>query len=628
MAKYTTLVSICVGLLLLSYMAYATVFGPYKTTFVHLAIFALCSFIILFLDHFAGATGSRSNILFNTVLLIAATSPLVYFIIEFERLINLWGSTYLSAADLAFGCVFILVCIEASRRQSLMLGILSVFSCLYMLFGDYLSGIFSHAGMDFGRFVYIVVYTSEGLFGTGLKVAATYLFMFIVLGSVLRVTKTGDFMINLANSLLGSKIGGAAKGAMAASAGLGTIVGSSIGNVVATGTFTIPLMKSTGFKPHVAAAVETNTSEGAQLVPPILGASAFIMAQLTGISYEIIALAAIIPAALYYLSLYAVVHIEALKHSIHGLPENEIPSFRRTFIGGWHLLVAPIALFCLLLIGSYTVTFASLITIFIALFFGLMRTHTRFTLRELVTFLGEGLSQSARITALVISIGVIQAAIVATGLGPRLTDIILDFSNGSLLMTAGLTVVAATVLGMGMPTPITYLLLAMFAAPALIDCGSSLLAAHLFIFYFAIKSGSTPPVALVAVVAASIAEANWFRTAMTAFVHSLPGFAVAFMFLYQPALLFDGSAIEITVMLVKATLAVLAITCGIQGWCGNWLTVVERIFLITAGLAIFVDDLIINAAGISVFISIFCARYFKFFSKIKPSSSIINRRKL
>ena len=608
--------SMAIGLLLLAYMAYATVFGPYKTTFVHLAIFALCSFIILFLDSMAEVAISRFQLFINFALMVAAASPLIYFIVEFERLINLWGSTYLSIMDLILGGLFIIVCIEASRRQSMMLGALSVIACFYMIFGNYLSGIFSHAGMDLERFVYIVVYTSEGLFGTGLKVAATYLFMFIVFGSVLRLTKTGDFMINIANSLLGANIGGAAKGAMVASAGLGTIVGSSIGNVVATGTFTIPLMKSTGFKPHVAAAIETNTSEGAQLVPPILGASAFIMAQLTGISYEIIALAAVIPAALYYLSLYTVVHIEALRHGICGLPRAEIPSFRVTLASGWHLLVAPIALFCLLLIGSYTVTFASLITILIALFLGLTRAHTRFNIKELIQFLGEGLSQSARITALVISIGVIQAAIVATGLGPRLTDIILDFSNGSLFMTAGLTVIAATLLGMGIPTPITYLLLAMFAAPALIDCGSSVLAAHLFLFYFAIKSGSTPPVALVATVAASIAEANWFRTAMTAFVHSLPGFAVAFMFLYQPALLFDGTSNEIIIILVKATLAVLAITSAIQGWCGNWLSWFERIILIASGLAIFNDDLIFSISGILVFISIFSFRYLQTSVKI------------
>lgn len=597
------------GVILFCYMAFATVFGPYKTTFVHLALFALFSFIILFFDSMSGEQNSRKKVAWDVLLLVASVTPLIYFILDFERLINLWGSTYLSTTDLFLGSVFVVVCIEASRRQSSMLGALAILACLYMLFGNFLPGVFSHAGMDFGRFIYTVVYTSEGLFGTGLKVAATYLFMFMVLGSVLRVSKTGDFMIDIANSALGARIGGAAKGAMAASAGLGTIVGSSIGNVVATGTFTIPLMKSTGFQPHVAAAVETNTSEGAQLVPPILGASAFIMVQVTGISYDIVVLAAIIPAALYYLSLYSVVHIEALRHGIKGLPADKIPSFTEKFAAGWHLLIAPIALFCFLLVGSYTVTFASLAAIFIALACGLVRNNTRFGFRKLVKFLSEGLSQSAQITALVISIGLIQASIVSTGLGPRLTDIILGVSDGSLLMTAGLTVVAATILGMGMPTPITYLLLAMFAAPALVECGASILAAHLFLFYFAIKSGSTPPVALVAVVAAAIAEANWFRTAITAFTHSLPGFAVAFMFLYEPGLLFQGGYSVILFVFAKAIIAVIAITYSIQGWCGGWISWFFRVVLASAGLAIFHENLYANLLGFAAFGSIFLFQY-------------------
>ncbi len=598
-------------------MAYATVFGPYKTTFVHLALFALLSFIILFLDSMAVRQNNRKKVALDVGLLLASAIPLVYFILDFERLINLWGSTYLSTADLAMGSIFVLVCIEASRRQSYMLGALSILACLYMLFGNFLPGVFGHAGMDFGRFIYTVVYTSEGLFGTGLKVAATYLFMFMVLGSVLRVSKTGDFMIDIANSVLGARTGGAAKAAMAASAGLGTIVGSSIGNVVATGTFTIPLMKSTGFQPHVAAAVETNTSEGAQLVPPILGASAFIMAQVTGISYEIIVLAAIIPAALYYLSLYSVVHIEALRHGIKGLPKDKIPSFKEKFAAGWHLLIAPIVLFCLLLIGSYTVTFASLVAIFIAVGCGLARKSTKFGFKKFIKVTSEGLSQSAQITALVISIGLIQASIVATGLGPRLTDIILSLSDGSLLMTAGLTVIAATILGMGMPTPITYLLLAMFAAPALVECGASVLAAHLFLFYFAIKSGSTPPVALVAVVAASIAEAHWFRTAITAFTHSLPGFAVAFMFLYEPGLLFRGEYPVIFFVFVKAVIAVIAITYAIQGWCGDWVSWLFRIVLALAGLAIFSENFYANLFGITSVVSIFLFQYFQNSANLK-----------
>ena len=609
--------STAVGIILFCYMAFATIFGPYKTTFVHLALFALLSFIILFLDSMAVRQNSRKKVAFDFGLLLASAIPLIYFILDFERLINLWGSTYLSMTDLLLASIFVLVCIEASRRQSYMLGALAILACLYMLFGNFLPGVFGHAGMDFGRFIYIVVYTSEGLFGTGLKVAATYLFMFMVLGSILRVSKTGDFMIGIANSVLGARTGGAAKGAMAASAGLGTIVGSSIGNVVATGTFTIPLMKSTGFQPHVAAAVETNTSEGAQLVPPILGASAFIMAQVTGISYEIIVLAAIIPAALYYLSLYSVVHIEALRHGIKGLPKDKIPSFKETFAAGWHLLIAPIVLFCLLLVGSYTVTFASLVAIFIAVGCGLVRKSTKFGFKKFIKFVSEGLSQSAQITALVISIGLIQASIVATGLGPRLTDIILSLSDGSLLMTAGLTVVAATVLGMGMPTPITYLLLAMFAAPALVECGASLLAAHLFLFYFAIKSGSTPPVALVAVVAASIAEAHWFRTAITAFTHSLPGFAVAFMFLYEPGLLFKGDYPVIFFVFVKAVIAVIAITYAIQGWCGGWVSWLSRAVLALAGLAIFSENLYANLFGITAVLSIFLFQYFQNSANLK-----------
>ena len=609
--------STAVGIILFCYMAFATIFGPYKTTFVHLALFALLSFIILFLDSMAVRQNSRKKVAFDFGLLLASAIPLIYFILDFERLINLWGSTYLSMTDLLLASIFVLVCIEASRRQSYMLGALAILACLYMLFGNFLPGVFGHAGMDFGRFIYIVVYTSEGLFGTGLKVAATYLFMFMILGSVLRVSKTGDFMIDVANSVLGARTGGAAKGAMAASAGLGTIVGSSIGNVVATGTFTIPLMKSTGFQPHVAAAVETNTSEGAQLVPPILGASAFIMAQVTGISYEIIVLAAIIPAALYYISLYSVVHIEALRHGIKGLPEDKIPSFKEKFAAGWHLLIAPIVLFCLLLIGSYTVTFASLAAIFIAVACGLARKSTKFGFKKLIKFASEGLSQSAQITALVISIGLIQASIVATGLGPRLTDIILGLSDGSLLMTAGLTVVAATVLGMGMPTPITYLLLAMFAAPALVECGASVLAAHLFLFYFAIKSGSTPPVALVAVVAASIAEAHWFRTAITAFTHSLPGFAVAFMFLYEPGLLFEGDYSVIFFVFVKAVIAVIAITYAIQGWCGGWVSWFSRAVLASAGLAIFNENLYANLFGVAAIVSIFSFQYLQNSASIK-----------
>lgn len=576
-----------VGLGLFAYMAYATLFGPYKTTVVHLAIFAAATLFIAFLGRERSSLrGFRSaQWALDVVMAGAAVGSMLYLIIEYERLLTLWGSTYLTEMDVWAGLVMIVVALEAARRQSIVLALLGAAGAAYMLFGDSLPGVFSHAGMDLQRFTYVVSYTSEGIFGTGLKVAATYLFMFMMFGATLQATKTGDFIMKLANAGLGRQTGGAAKGAMLASAGLGTMVGSSVGNVVATGSFTIPLMIRTGFKRHVAAAVETNTSEGAQLVPPIMGAAAFIMAQLTGIPYPTIAVAAILPALLYYLSLYWVIHIEALKEGLSGLPESEIPSLRESLADGWHLLIAPVLLFYLLIVESYTASYASLIALAVALVIGSLRAVTRVPLSELIGQLDEGVKQAAAITALIISIGLLQAAIVATGLGPRLTEIILAISDGSLIITALLAVIAATLLGMGMPTPIAYLLLAMFAAPALITAGAPKLGTHLFLFYFAIKSGSTPPVALVAVVAAGIARANWWKTSVTAFVHSLPGFIVAFMFLYSEALLMQADWTVIILTAFTASVGVFAMAAGIQGWCGDWVSWPERALLVGAAVS-------------------------------------------
>ncbi len=597
-----------VGFALFFYMAYATLFGPYKTTVVHLAIFAAATLLITFL----GRTRSDKPLLrtaqwiLDIVAACAAVGSLLYIIVGYERLLNLWGSSYLTQLDTIMGLVLVAVALEASRRQSIVLALLGVLSCAYMLFGDKLPGVLSHAGMDLQRFTYIVTYTSEGIFGTGLKVAAIYLFM--MFGSVLQATKTGDFIMNLANAGLGRQTGGAAKGAMVASAGLGTMVGSSVGNVVATGSFTIPLMIRTGFKRHVAAAVETNTSEGAQLVPPIMGASAFIMAQITGISYATIAVAALIPAFLYYLSLYWVVHIEALKEGLKGLPEDEIPSARDCTRDGWHLIIAPALLFYLLIVENYTASYASLIALTVALVVGALRIATRVPLSDLLGQMDQGVRQASAITALIISIGLLQAAIVSTGLGPRLTEIILSISDGSMLITALLALIAATLLGMGMPTPIAYLLLAMFAAPAMIASGAPILGTHLFLFYFAIKSGSTPPVALVAVVAAGIARANWWTTTIVAFVHSLPGFIVAFMFLYSEALLMQSAWSQVALAAVAASIGVFSMAAGIQGWCGGWITWVERCLLVLAAVAMLFPGHLLGLAGMAVVATIFFLR--------------------
>jgi len=578
-------VSVICGAVFL-YMAYATIFGPYKTTIVHLSLFALAMFTIFFLKG-DGDRGLRSSALLLASDVGFATAAAVgfgYVILHFERLVNVWGATFLTPVDLVIGTVLIVVVIEACRRQSWTLAILSLLGVAYMLFGSYMPQPFTHPGFAFDRFIYLTVYTTEGLFGAGLMVGASYLFMFMMLSSALQLTGTGALIMDLANGAVGRYSGGAAKSAMLASAGLGTMTGSSIGNVLATGIFTIPLMIRTGFKPHVAAAVETNTSEGAQLVPPIMGAGVFIMAQITGIPYAAIVIAAIMPAFLYYFSLFWVVHVEGLRAGAAALPEDQRPNVRAAILGGWHLLVAPAVLFYLLVGGGYTPAYASLVALIVSLVIGLLRSATRYDLRSFGATFRTGLIQAAAIATLVASIGLIQAAIMTTGLGPRLTEIILSVSGGSLLGTALMSIVAATIIGMGMPTPIAYLLLAITAAPALEAVGASRLGAHLFVFYFAIKSGSTPPVALVATVAASIAKANWWQTAVTAFVHALPGFIVALMFLYSPGLLFQGGALGIALALVSACVGVFAFTAALQGWMLTDLGPVQRLLLGAAGL--------------------------------------------
>lgn len=576
--RWTQLLLSVIAVALAAYMIYATFYGPYRTTLVHLALFMIIMMVIYFLnDPKSGEAGYNwPRRLWNIFLAALSVFSVGYLIVEYDRLIEIWGAMFLTDLDLIAGACMVIVVMEAARRQSIVFFLLALCSILYVINGDSLPGLLQHPGMEADRFIYLTAYTEEGIFGSGLNVAASYLFMFMLLSSALHETRTGDFIVNLANAYTGRKVGGPAKGAMFASAGLGTMVGSSIGNVVSTGTFTIPLMKRVGFKPHVAGAVETVVSEGAQFLPPIMGAGAFLMAELTGIPYATIALGAFLPAILYYVSTFLVIHIEALRMGVGGLPEDEVPDAKQVLKDGWHLLVAPVVLMYLLMVEHYTPSYAGIVSIGVALGVALLRSYSRYTWRAFITVFDKGVRQTAALTGLVAGIGLVQQAMVTTGLGGRLTEIMLSASGGDPIATAALVVVVATLLGMGMPTPISYLLLALFAAPAMEAVGFSQLATHLFLFYFAIKSGSTPPVAIVAIVAAGIAEANWWKTGVAAFYYSLPGFVVAFMFLYSPPLLFQGEWWEIALAFGTATIGVLGVAGALQGWFGDWISWIER----------------------------------------------------
>jgi TRAP transporter 4TM/12TM fusion protein len=586
-----------VAILLSAYMVYATLFGPYRTTLVHLALFLAASFTLYFLrDEGTDAPGPVWRRCVNWACVAGVIAGVGHIIVDLERILMSWGAAFLTTQDLVFGGILVLVVLEAARRESLGFFFLSVVGIAYILFGNRLPGILGHPGMDLPRFIYLTAYTSEGIFGFGLEVAASYLFMFMLLSASMTQTRTADFIMKVCNGLFGRHVGGPAKSAVVASAGLGTMVGSSIGNVATTGTFTIPLMKRSGMPAHKAAAVETVASEGSQMMPPVMGAGAFIMAELTGIPYATIALAALLPAILYFVSVFTVVHIEAVRLGLKGLDASEIPDARQVWRDGWHLLVAPAVLFYLLMGEGRSPSYAGMVAILVSIVVAMLRASSRLNLARFLAIFDNGARTAAMVTALVAAIGFIQQALVTTGLGPRLTEIILLATDGSVLMTLVLGLVAATILGMGMPTPIAYVLLALFVAPALVSIGVPVLAAHLFLFYFAIKSGSTPPVAMVAVVAAAIAEADFWKTGITAFLYSLPGFVVAFMFVYSPQLLFMGKASEILLAFGGALIGTVAIAGSLQGWFGwplNWIeraaVAVGAVFLVYFGI---VTDLI------------------------------------
>lgn len=594
-----------------AYMIYATLFGPYRTTLVHLAIFLAASFTIYFLEREGRLIKDPLYLrAINWLCVIGTLAATAHIVINLDRILASWGASFLTTGDLVFGGVLVLVVLEAARRESIAFFLLSVIGILYILFGNLLPGVLGHSGMDLRRFIYLTAYTGEGIFGFGLNVAASYLFMFMLLSSAMAKTKTGEFIMDMCNAYFGHRVGGPAKSAVVASAGLGTMVGSSIGNVATTGTFTIPLMQKNGLPGYKAGAVETVASEGSQFLPPIMGAGAFIMAEMTGIPYASIALAALLPALLYFVSIFAVVHFEAVKLGLKGLDRSEIPSARQVLYDGWHLLIPPAILFYLLMWEGLTPGYAGMIAVLVSIVVAMLRASSRMSFGQILSVFDRGARSAASVAALIAAVGFIQQAMVTTGLAPRLTEIMLLGTGGEMIWTLVLAVVAATILGMGMPTPIAYVLLALFVAPALEIVGVSTLAAHLFLFYFAIKSGSTPPVAMVAIVAASIAKADWWKTGIWSFYYSLPGFIIAFMFVYSPALLFQGTAVEISMAMAMATIGTVGIAGAMLGWCGWPLSILERLALAAGSIFLIHSGLITDALGLALVLgSVSLARF-------------------
>lgn len=519
------------------------------------------------------------------LLLIILSWIAVYICIEEYKLRVIRAGATSHTAVLAGFFLFLLV-LEISRRNlGVLLPAIAVVGVFYARYGKYLPGLLQHRGYPWERIFGFLAANPDGLFGIPLGVSATVIFLFVLLGALLEGSGAGSFINDFAQAVAGRLRSGPALAAVVASALMGTINGSAVANVVGTGTFTIPLMKKQGFRPYFAAAVEAAASTGGQILPPVMGAGAFIMVAFTEVPYRKIAVAAALPGILYFLAVGISIHLEAVKLGMKAKKEG-LPNLKTTLKQGLPFLLPIVVLLYFLLIASTTPTMAALYASAAVPVAAAVRRQTRMSAAKIVNSLSK-----AALSALVIASGCACAGIVVamaalTGLGVAFTDFIISLSHGNLFLALLFTAITCVILGMGLPTTAAYVIAASLAAPALTALGVPLLSAHLFVFYFACLSAITPPVALAAYAGAGIAGASPVKVGFTACGLAIAGFVVPFMFVYAPALLLKGSLAEVARATITAVLGTALLSSATEGYLFAPCTVVERAVFLVAGLGL------------------------------------------
>jgi TRAP transporter 4TM/12TM fusion protein len=519
-----------------------------------------------------------------------------------------------SRHDIWAGVLLIALVLEGTRRAiGLPIVLVAATFVLYGYFGGFVPDLISHRGYSIERLTTYLVWTTEGVFGTPIAVSASFVIIFIIFGSLLNRLGAGALFINLAMALTGRIRGGPALTAVLGSALMGSINGSSVSNVVTTGTFTIPLMRRSGYTPLFAGGVEAVASTGGQIMPPIMGAGAFVMAEMMGIPYSQVALAALIPAVLYFVSIMLMVYLEANRRDIPVLSKEERPAVGPVLKRDAHLLLPLCVLVYFLVVERLSPMISGLYGIGSLVLVSSLATlirERRLPLAEIIGGLREGVTTAVPVALACASAGIVIGIVALTGLGVRFTQLIVDLSSGILWAGAALTMIACIILGMGLPTTAAYIITAVLGAPALISLGVEPIAAHMFIFYFAIISFITPPVGLSAYAAAGIAGTNPMETSVSAFRLGIAGFIVPFAFIYSPALLLAGDVTQIMVALLTALLGVASLAAASVGWLFAPLPLWARtVFLAGAILLIVTDGTLVLAGAVPLIIAALLAAW-------------------
>ena len=581
------------------YTAYFGILPSQKQGAVHLG--TALGIIFLLFPAKAGLQKKQNGVPWYDVLLAFTAMYVTYHkIFFFDSILQSRISGY-STPDMILSVAGILLVLEATRRTvGLPIVIVASVMIVYAVFGKYVpTQILSHAGFSFERTTTNLWYRESGVFGTPIQISAKFIFLFLFFGVMLVHTKIGQFFNDVAYSLTGRFTGGTAKAAVTASALQGMISGSSVGNTVASGSFTIPMMKKSGFKPEFAAATEASASTGGQIMPPLMGAAAFIMMEYLGVPYTDIMAAAVIPAILYFSGIFIGTHFEAKRLGISGMPKEQLPILKRLMIKDGYMLLPLFVIIGTILIG-FTPQRAALYGILSAFLVSLLRKDTRMSLRSTIRVLEEGARVALPVIAAVATAGIIAGVVSMTGLGSKFAAGIIALANGHLILALIFTMIACIVLGMGLPTTANYVVTATIAAPALInDFGVAPIAAHMFVFYFGIVADITPPVCLAAYAGAGIARANPFKTGVTAVKLAIAAFIIPFIFVYNPILVgVDATFVGISIAILTALIGMAGVSSGLIGYFVSHSNLLERMTLIVGGLCLIDPSMITNIVGI------------------------------
>ena len=569
---------------------------------IPLTLFLGFIIIIGYLNYPVRKHNVRENYLpwYDIVIMVVGSAPFFYYALNAEKIL-LTDYTVISKSPimLAMAVVSILALMELCRR-SVGIPILCVVGALL---------IYALLNVRFGKVMYDLFYTVSGVMGTPIATCQKYIVIFIIFGAFLERTGISQFFINLANSIAGASAGGPAKVAVISSALCGMVSGSSVGNTVTTGSVTIPMMKKTGYKGEFAGAVEAAASTGGQIMPPIMGAAAFLMAEYTGIPYAQIALLAILPAVLYFTGIYIAVHLEAKKLGLRGLSRDELPKMR-DLIKKIYLLAPLVILVWLVSTGTRTMQSSAAIAILITIIVGVINKDDRITVSKTIDALEAGGKGTITVAAACAMAGIVAGCIVTTGLASKLLRAIVAASGGVSIIALFLTMICCIILGMGVPTTANYCIMASTCAPILMseDIGIPMLAAHFFVFYFGIVADITPPVALAAYAGSAIAKAPPMKTALNATKLAIAAFVVPYIFALNPAMLFMNAegvlfsvgVLEVVQIVISALLGLFGIAAALNGHLYRPIPIVLRLALVAGGLGMMIPGTVSDVAGLVI----------------------------